>query len=268
MIIYVTGKQIMSNQVIFQRARYDDVIPTSIEYLSDGQNNYHYIFATWNGVIDTAFPPGIQGGTIEVTYWYLPMGTNGIAQKFADVTTLLLGGEGQNGVFVSDNPISSVNGLPWSGGLRVSTASGNVDIAASSTLQMQDFICWVKLWGNCQFSSEHYIVPQNSYCISAAVYAINQRPIPEPHDLLYDLTRRIINPEDLVADYLDERLTKYLDEISRHTGPSVSPDKLSKLLENVKDISPQLAKKALLNVKVEVGRLNAIEKILDVLAGK
>lgn len=270
MIIYLTCKQVVSNRVLLGPARYDNIVPwNGLEYLTtDGHDSYQHIFSSWNGVIDPDHrPPNPQGGTINMTYWYLPIGGGNGVPKQADVTTLLLGGEGDNGDFdTTANPISTVNGSSWSGGLSVSTATEDIDIEAKSTLQMQGFSRWVKLWGTGQFPNGHYKVSQGSYCLSAAVYA--QPVMPEPHDPIIDLTRRFIDPRDLYTDTLDERLLKYLDEISKYAGPSVAPDKLSKLLENVKGISPKLAKDALLKVKVDADRLNAIEKILTVLVNK
>jgi hypothetical protein len=269
MIIYVTGKHIMDNKLLFEKAQYNHVPSIGLQYLYDGKDNYKYIFSTWNGKIDTTFPPNIQGGTIGVTYWYIQTDGGGKAPQLAKVCAMLLGGEGDDGAFITDNPISSVNGSQWSGGLSVSTANKSVDIVAKSALQSQDFSCWVKILGACKIQSNHYIVSKGAYCIAAAVYSVSsvEKPGISGKDV-NSMVRAFINPRDLVADYMDERLRGYLDDIINYIGPSKSPDKLSKLIEDVEKISPRLVNKTLLRVKTEKNRLEAIEMILNALINK
>ncbi len=266
MIVYVTGKQIITNQIIAERSQYDHVPSIGWQYRSQGpNNNYQYMFATWNGIIDTSFPPNPQGGTIEMTYWYVAIGGNGPVPEQADVTALLLGGEGDNGAFdATANPIDSVNGAVWSGGTSVSTTNGSVDIVSKTTLQSQKFSCWMILWGNGQAQDEHYSVEKKAYCIAMAVYAA-AKPI-KPLGPIEDVKRRIIDKRYLYADFLDENLGKFLDEVSRYAA--TSPDRLSKLLEDVEGISPKIVKDMLLDVKVACSRLDAIQTILNVLSKK
>jgi hypothetical protein len=266
MIIYLTGKRVLDNQIIFEKAQYDHVPSVGLQYQYDGQTDYVYLFATWDGTIDSNFPPNVQGGTVELTYWYLQKGKTNKAPQLALASTLLLGGQDDDAVFVADNPISSVNGQAWSGGTSVSTAAGDVDIVAKGAVQAQSFASWIKLWGSCQIVGQDYHVLQAGYCFAAAVYSKAQKLPNIPVKDLATLVAKFVNPKDLVADFLDERLRAHLDQIVRYAGPSTPPDRLSKLLENVKDVSPQAARQALLQVTAEANRLNAAARLLAFLA--
>ena len=266
---YVKARRVISNDLLLEEALYSHVPTVGFEYMSDGTNTFKYLFATWGTHIDESFPANITGGTVHVTYWYLQLG-GGPGSYVAHARSLFLGDDVTEAMFnTSENPIASVNGQSWTGGLDVSTGAEAADIVAANSLNSQSFERWIKIWGACQLSGMHYHAAHQTDSMAAAVYAVNSAVVPKlEFDDLVAVVQGFIRPEDLVADFLDERLRGILDKVTKYQQAVDLEGNLYKELAKIDQFSQKDIQRALLQAQREKVRIDAVERILAELANQ
>ena len=269
----VTRRLVVSNDVLMPEVTSDTIPEAGWQYHDDGVYEYEYAFTTWRTKFDTHFPPLItETGTIKTTYWYRIIGGPGDGPTSCIVTccAMFLGDATEDAFFNTNNPIDKVNGAAWTGDRSVSTENGPLDIVARAVLTKgsteQEFKQWIPLYGNCTALGDHLTVGDHVAGTAVAVYGAREGVGSGIH--LHDLEsaiRQVVDKKDLVADFLDEARRYVIEAIA-----SGEPKTASMLAEAVREVKEQPTAVAtrLVEVRTEMRRLEAVEKILKSLLQK
>lgn len=266
----VTRKKIVNNDVLMPQVLSNTLPEEGWYYHSDGETTYQYVFATAGTGFDASFPPSASElSSSTVLYWYRAIGGGpGEPPHLVRLYSLFLGDETEDALFIGENPVGAVNGSTSDLTNPVSTANGQVDITPVSQLHGQDFMEWVPIWGPCQANQDHLIAAQNTDCAVVAVYGY-PAPVRPPKFQLEKVFRELIDPQDLVADYLDERfgLVKLLDKAVLDND-----DKAKKMVDSALNKTEMLDSRTtrlkLAGIKSDIKRMQAIEEILASLVKK
>jgi hypothetical protein len=132
-------------------------------------------------------------------------------------------------------------------------------ISPELSLNSQNFQRWIKLWGDCQPNGQDLMAPDHAAGGAAvAVYS----PATGPRlrfNLVKEFVERIVNPRDLVADYLDE----YRHIVDALTERDMKTESMVKqAISEIEGLEPEAIQKRLLEVRSDRHRLGALEDIL------
>lgn len=262
----VTRREIISNDLLMPEVTSSTIPDAGWQYHFDGVSQYAYIFATWKSELDDNFPPVITGGgTIKAIYWYLLQGGGpGIPKPQVTCYAMFLGDEATDAFFNQENPIDDVNGQEWTGGRTVSTANGAVTITPETSVSGDAFDRWLKVWGNFTISGSTLTAPDQGYGAAIAVYVPQDIKRPKfPYEDVLAFVDQVVLKEDLVADYLDE----YRHIVQAYTDRDPRTEvQVEKAIAEIEARDPEAIQQRLLEVRADMHRLEAMEKILGTLA--
>ena len=259
----ITRREVVSNTVLMAEVTSDVVPEAGWQYHSDGTHTFKYSFATWSSHVSTDFPPGLpSSGDVRSIYWYLPIGNGGVCH---DVTAyaMFLGSDTEDAFFNNLNPIEKVNGAAWAGGRTVSTAQGAVTIDPKDHLPASsgatfDFQQWIVLWGSPTAAGTKLETADQGCGSAAAVYG--PKGVFRPGRIeLREMREGIVNKKDLIADFLDERTRRILEQIAESGTEQQAAEAMPALAE----ADRTKVQRQLLELRAEARRLRAFQEILE-----
>ena len=198
--------------------------------------------------------------------WYLLTGPGGPSEPHVTTSAFSVA---QNQV-LSTTPISSVTpSSAWPGGnsLTVDTTGGSVVIDAKNAISGEDFNTWM-VFGAGSANGDDLSVAQNNSALAIASFKEpdeDKVPLPAPElEAVLDIFDRFREKVGgWVADPAPIDLARVYSRAGRVEGRAAVEDELTKLTQNVGNLSKAELEEAKAMLDSRVGRLQTAQRIID-----